>query len=102
MLLKWHRQSYKLFWRYKSRAMSATPKISAETVAMIKEMARDNRLWGAERIRGERALAGHSCVQTHHSEIHETGTHPQDTRTDVEHVLTFSCPADLGPATFCQ
>jgi putative transposase len=33
--------------------MSATPKISAETVALLQEMARDNRLWGAERIRGE-------------------------------------------------
>src|SRR5205814_2573055 len=40
-LLRWHRQGYKLFWRYTARAMSATPKISAETVALIKEMARD-------------------------------------------------------------
>jgi putative transposase len=40
-------------WKYKSKAASPTPRISAETVALIKEMARDNRLWGAERIRGE-------------------------------------------------
>jgi len=52
-LLRWHRQSFKLLWKYKSRAMSTTPKISAETIALIKEMARDNHLWGAERIRGE-------------------------------------------------
>jgi putative transposase len=52
-LLRGPRQGFKLLWKYKSRAMSATPKISAETVALIKEMARDNRLWGAERIRGE-------------------------------------------------
>src|SRR5207247_10681575 len=26
---------------------------SQETISLIKEMARDNRLWGAERIRGE-------------------------------------------------
>jgi putative transposase len=52
-LLRWHRQGFKLYWKYKSRAASAKPKISAETVALIKEMARDNRLWGAERIRGE-------------------------------------------------
>jgi putative transposase len=52
-LLRWHRQGFRLFWKYKSRAISATPKISAETVALIQEMARDNRLWGAERIRGE-------------------------------------------------
>jgi putative transposase len=52
-LLRWHRQGFKLLWKYKSRAASPTPRISAETVALIKEMARDNRLWGAERIRGE-------------------------------------------------
>jgi len=52
-LLRWHRQGFKLYWKYKSRAPSAKPKISAETVALIKEMASNNRLWGAERIRGE-------------------------------------------------
>jgi putative transposase len=52
-LLRWHRQGFKLYWKYKSRAASAKPKISPETVALIKEMAVQNRLWGAERIRGE-------------------------------------------------
>ncbi len=52
-LLRWHRQGFKLFWRYKSRAASLAPRISQETVDLIKEMARENRLWGAERIRGE-------------------------------------------------
>ncbi len=52
-LLRWHRRGLKLYWKYKSRAASAKPKISAETVALIKEMAVQNRLWGAERIRGE-------------------------------------------------
>jgi putative transposase len=42
-LLRWHRQGFKLYWKYQSRAMSATPKISAETVALIQQMARDNR-----------------------------------------------------------
>jgi putative transposase len=37
-LLRWHRQGFKLYWNYKSRAASAKPKISAETVAFIKEM----------------------------------------------------------------
>ncbi len=44
-LLRWHLQGLKLVWKYKSRAASPTPRISAETVALIKEMARDNRLW---------------------------------------------------------
>lgn len=52
-LLRWRRQGFKLFWKHKFRAASLKPRISQETVALIQEMARDNRLWGAERIRGE-------------------------------------------------
>ncbi len=54
-LLRWHRQGFRLFWRWKSRAAvpRARPKVSPETIALIKEMAAANRLWGAERIRGE-------------------------------------------------
>jgi putative transposase len=52
-LLRWHRQGFTLYWNYKARAASATPKISAEAVALIKEMAAQNRLWGAERMCGE-------------------------------------------------
>jgi len=51
----------RLFWKYKSRAASSKPKIPAETVALIMEMAGQNRLWGAERIRGELLKLG-ICV----------------------------------------
>jgi putative transposase len=64
-LLRWHRQGFKLFWKYKSRATSLKPRISQETVALIQEMARDNCLWGAERIRGELLKLGiHVCKRT--------------------------------------
>jgi len=54
-LLRWHRQGFRLVWRRKSRALASipTPKVAPETLALIKEMATANRLWGAERIRGE-------------------------------------------------
>jgi hypothetical protein len=52
-LLRWHRQGFRLYWRYTSRSAAPKPKIAAESVALIKEMAEQNRLWGAERIRGE-------------------------------------------------
>jgi len=52
-LLRWHRYGFHLFWKYKSRVVASQPKIAAETIALIQEMARENRLWGAERIRGE-------------------------------------------------
>jgi len=54
-LLRWHRQGFRLFWRRTSRAAARTarPKVTPETITLIKEMAAANRLWGAERIRGE-------------------------------------------------
>lgn len=52
-LLRWHRQGFKLFWKFKSRTKKAKPKINEETIELIKQMAEENPLWGAERIRGE-------------------------------------------------
>src|SRR5262249_20706397 len=65
-LLRWHRQGFRLFWRPKSRATTSTarPKVSAETIALIEEMAAANRLWGAERIRGELLKLGTPVAKT--------------------------------------
>jgi transposase InsO family protein len=52
-LLGWHRHLFRWLWRQRSKAASRKPKVAAETVALIQAMARDNRLWGAERIQGE-------------------------------------------------
>ncbi len=52
-LLRWHRQGFRLVWRARSSGASKRPQVPAETVAAIKQMAAENRLWGAERIRGE-------------------------------------------------
>ncbi len=51
-VLRWHRQGFRLFWRRKSRTAS-TPRIPSETRELIRRMASENRLWGADRIRGE-------------------------------------------------
>jgi putative transposase len=64
-LLRWHRQGFRLYWKYKSRAAATKQKLAAETVALIKEMTRDNPLWGAERIHGELLKLGiHVCKRT--------------------------------------
>ena len=57
-LLRWHRQGFGLFWKFKSRNRGGRPKVDAETVALIQQMAQENRLWGAERIRGELCKLG--------------------------------------------
>src|SRR3954468_5913488 len=52
-LLRWHRQGFRLFWRFKSKPKTPKLRITEATIALIKQMAEDNPLWGAERIRGE-------------------------------------------------
>ena len=52
-LLRWHRELFRLFWKHKSKACTRKPGLSLETISLIKDMAANNRLWGAERIRGE-------------------------------------------------
>jgi transposase InsO family protein len=52
-VLRWHRQGFRLDWRRASASASHTPRIPTEVVALIQQMAAENRLWGAERIRGE-------------------------------------------------
>ncbi len=52
-LLRWHRELFRVFWKHKSKVCARKPRLSPETIALIKEMAANNRLWGAERIRGE-------------------------------------------------
>jgi hypothetical protein len=52
-LLRWHRKGIRLFWRHKSKATSTKPRIPPETVELSKKMTEQNRLWGAERMRGE-------------------------------------------------
>src|SRR6266853_328084 len=52
-LLRWHREGFRLCWKQKSKVTSHKPKVAPETISLIKAMAKNNQLWGAERIRGE-------------------------------------------------
>ncbi|MEA3336055.1 MAG: integrase, partial [Chloroflexota bacterium] len=52
-LLRWHRELFRIIWRRKSNPKSQSPRIPAETISLIRQMAADNLTWGAERIRGE-------------------------------------------------
>lgn len=52
-LIGWHRQGFKLYWRKKSQGSRGRPPIAAETIALIEEMAINNRTWRTKRIQGE-------------------------------------------------
>ena len=52
-LLGWHRELFRLVWKHKSAAPGQKPRIPTETIAFIRQLAGENKLWGAERIQGE-------------------------------------------------
>ena len=45
-VVKWHRQGFRIYWRWRSRC-PGRPKTSAEIRALIRQMSRANPLWGA-------------------------------------------------------
>lgn len=51
-VVRWHRQSFRYFWRWKSRHLGR-PKINPEIRMLIRRMCRSNPLWGAPRVHGE-------------------------------------------------
>jgi putative transposase len=61
-VLRWHREGFRLFWKHASTPKTK-PKISRETIALIKQMAQENRLWGAERIQGELLKLGRDVAK---------------------------------------
>jgi hypothetical protein len=50
-VVQWHRQGFRLFWRWRSR--SGRPSMGHEVRDLIRQMNAANPLWGAPRIHGE-------------------------------------------------
>jgi putative transposase len=50
-VVQWHRQGFRLFWRWRSR--SGRPSAQREIRDLIRQMSSANALWGAPRIHGE-------------------------------------------------
>jgi hypothetical protein len=82
-----HRELFRLFWKHKSKTRARKPKLSLETITLIKEMAANNRLWGAERIRCELLKLDIRESQTDHPEVSETDSPKTTKRTGLENIL---------------
>jgi transposase InsO family protein len=63
-VIRWHRQGFRYYWRWKSRSKGGRPPISPEVIALIRRMSAENVLWGAPRVRSELALLGHEVAQS--------------------------------------
>ncbi len=60
-VIKWHRQGFRLFWRWCSR--SGRPSVEREIRDLIRQMSSANPLWGAPRIHGELLKLGMEVSQ---------------------------------------
>jgi len=63
-ILRWHRSGFKAFWRWKSRHRPGRPKIDRELRDLIRQMSKDNPLWGAPRIHGELLKLGFEVAES--------------------------------------
>ncbi len=63
-VVRWHRQGFRLYWRWKSRAISGRPKVEVEIRKLICRMCRENQSWGAPRIHSELQLLGYDAFKS--------------------------------------
>ena len=59
--VRWHREAFRLFWRWKSRP-SGRPTLPKNIRTLIRKMNRENPTWGEERIADELMLKLRICV----------------------------------------
>jgi hypothetical protein len=95
-LLRWHRELFHVFWKHTSKTHVRKPRISPETISLIKEMAAHNRLWGAERIRGELLKLGIRKSQTDDPEVYAANSPKRSPWTDLEDIPAQSYSRDMG------
>src|SRR5260370_13152839 len=64
-VIKWHRQGFKCYWRWKSRSgRVGRPKIDTEIRDLIRRMSRENPIWGVPRIQAELHLLGYEIAES--------------------------------------
>ena len=63
-IVRWHRQGWRAYWRWKSRCAAGRPKVASNVCDLIREISLANPLWGAPRIHGELLKLGIEVAQS--------------------------------------
>ena len=95
-LLRWHRAGFRLFWRWNSKAKPIDLRLAPETIALIQQIASENRTWGAERIRGESTETGNSGGEAHDSAVYPRGAPPALAEPKLANVSQESRTRNVG------
>jgi putative transposase len=79
-VIKWHRQGFRLYWRWKSKAPVGRPKIDKEIRELIGKMSRETPLWGVPRLQAELRLLGYNLAESTVAKYRVRGrTYPSQT-----------------------
>jgi putative transposase len=63
-VVRWHRQGFRLYWRWKSGGQLGRPAIPQDVQALIRRIASEYSLWGVPRIQAELRLLGHDLAES--------------------------------------
>lgn len=64
-VIKWHRQGFKYYWRWKSKSGHVgRPRIDQEIRGLIRRMSFENPTWGVPRIQAELHLLGYEVADS--------------------------------------
>jgi hypothetical protein len=96
----WHRQGFKLLWRWKSRPIGR-PRIPKDLRQVILTMARDNPTWGSSPHRGGTSPETRNpSVPPHRSEVFAGGSEGWSTPgcpiSALDDFRSQSCPGHAG------
>ncbi len=87
-LIRWHRQGFRLFWRWKSKR-PGRPKLPNNLRQLIRRMAAKNPSWGQERIADELKLKLRISVSPRTVQKYLTANGPRRTPDPHRRWLTF-------------
>jgi putative transposase len=64
-IIKWHRQGFRMYWRWKSQSRQVgRPKLDKEIRDLIRRISDENPLWGVPRIQSELRLLGYEVAES--------------------------------------
>ena len=63
-ILRWHRAGFRAYCRWRSGGRPGRPKIDRELRDLIRQMSKDNPIWGAPRIHGELLKLGFEVAES--------------------------------------
>src|SRR5216684_1865362 len=101
-VIQWHRQGFRLFWRWRSR--SGRPSVEREIRDLIRQISSANPLWGAPRIHGELLKLGIEVSQATVAKymVRRRGTPSQNWRTFLRNHAEGIAAIDMFVVAFAS